>query len=59
MRRMKNFVRKWVPGLQEMMLQKQPTQNESIGRVGRREELLISHTGDSREGMKGVNARGE
>lgn len=60
MRRMKIFIRKWAPGLQEMMLQKQSEHKMSpCDRVGRREELLIFHTEDSSEVLKGVNVSSE
>lgn len=57
---MTSFVRKWVPGLQEMVLQKQSEHKVSpCDRVGRREELLTFHTEDRSEGMEGVNAPGK
>lgn len=53
LRRMKIFVRKWMPGLQEMMLQKQSEHKMSTcDRVGRREELLTFHTEDRVRGWR-------
>lgn len=57
---MKIFFRKWVPGLQEMMLLKQSEHKmRPCDRVGRREELLTFHTEDRSVRIKEVNAPGE